>query len=205
MDGDMTQRQRIRDVVENWVLWRDQGDWARFRTVWHQDGWMMATWFQGPAERFIEVSREGWGRGVSILHFLGGSTIDVAGARAIAQTKMQILQRAAVDGVLSDVTCTGRFYDFFEERQGRWGVVLRQPIYEKDRLDPVDPAALLVLDPALLASFPEGYRHLAYLQARNGFTVKRDMPGLKGPEVERLYAHGAQWLQGKPIDPAWRA
>jgi hypothetical protein len=205
MDGDMTQRQRIRDVVENWVLWRDQGDWARFRTVWHQDGWMMATWFQGPAERFIEVSREGWGRGVSILHFLGGSTIDVAGARAIAQTKMQILQRAAVDGVLSDVTCTGRFYDFFEEREGRWGVVLRQPIYEKDRLDPVDPAAQLVLDPALLASFPEGYRHLAYLQARNGFTVKRDMPGLKGPEVERLYARGAQWLQGKPIDPAWRA
>ena len=202
MDGDMTQRQRIREIVENWVLWRDQGDWARFRTVWHQDGWMMATWFQGPAERFIEVSREGWDRGVSILHFLGGSTIDVAGARAIAQTKMQILQRAAVDGVLSDVTCTGRFYDFFEEREGRWGVVLRQPIYEKDRLDPVDPAAQLVLDPALLASFPEGYRHLAYLQARNGFTVKRDMPGLKGPEVERLYARGAQWLQGKPIDPA---
>jgi SnoaL-like domain len=204
MTEDMTQRQRIREVVENWVLWRDQGDWTRFRTVWHEDGWMMATWFQGPAERFIEVSREGWSRGVSILHFLGGSTIDVAGARAIAQTKMQILQRAPVDGVLCDVACTGRFYDFFEERQGRWAVVLRQPIYEKDRLDPLDPAARLVLDPALLASFPEGYRHLAYLQARNGFTVKRDMPGLKGPEVERLYARGAQWLEGKPIDPAWR-
>jgi hypothetical protein len=204
MTEDMTQRQRIREVIENWVLWRDQGDWTRFRAVWHEDGWMMATWFQGPAERFIEVSREGWSRGVSILHFLGGSTIDVAGARAIAQTKMQILQRAPVDGVLCDVACTGRFYDFFEERQGRWAVVLRQPIYEKDRLDPLDPAARLVLDPALLASFPEGYRHLAYLQARNGFTVKRDMPGLKGPEVERLYARGAQWLEGKPIDPAWR-
>jgi hypothetical protein len=204
MTEDMTQRQRIREVIENWVLWRDQGDWTRFRTVWHEDGWMMATWFQGPAERFIEVSREGWSRGVSILHFLGGSTIDVAGARAIAQTKMQILQRAPVDGVLCDVACTGRFYDFFEERQGRWAVVLRQPIYEKDRLDPLDPAARLVLDPALLASFPEGYRHLAYLQARNGFTVKRDMPGLKGPEVERLYARGAQWLEGKSVDPAWR-
>jgi SnoaL-like domain len=204
MTEDMTQRQRIREVIENWVLWRDQGDWTRFRTVWHEDGWMMATWFQGPAERFIEVSREGWSRGVSILHFLGGSTIDVAGARAIAQTKMQILQRAPVDGVLCDVACTGRFYDFFEERQGRWAVVLRQPIYEKDRLDPLDPAARLVLDPALLASFPEGYRHLAYLQARNGFTVKRDMPGLKGREVERLYARGAQWLEGQPVDPAWR-
>jgi len=81
-----------------------------------------------------------------------------------------------------------------------WGIVLRQPIYEKDRLDPVDPAATLQLDAALLAAFPEGYRHLAYLQTRIGYTVKRDMPGLKGAEVERLYATGKTWLAGKPLD-----
>jgi hypothetical protein len=159
---------------------------------------MMATWFQGPAERFIEVSREGWERGVNILHFLGGSSVELAGTRAVAQTKMQIMQRAPVEGVLCDVVCTGRFYDFLEERQGRWGIVLRQPIYEKDRLDPVDPAAKLALDAKLLAEFPEGYRHLAYLQARIGYKVKKDMPGLKGPEVMRLYASGAAWLAGKP-------
>jgi hypothetical protein len=198
---DTTSAKRlIRDLVENWAVWRDQGDWDRFRTVWHEDGRMMATWFQGPAERFIAVSRDGWERGVSILHFLGGSTIDVAGDRAVAQTKMTISQRAAVDGVVCDVVCTGRFYDFLEARQGRWGLVLRQPIYEKDRLDPVDPAARLSLDAALLASFPEGYRHLAYLQTKIGFTVKRDMPGLKGVEVERLYRQGAAWLAGEPID-----
>ena len=89
---------RIREVVENWAVWRDAGDWERFRTVWHDDGRMMATWFQGSATRFIEVSREGWDRGVSILHFLGGSSVDVAGTHAIAQTKMTISQRAAVDG-----------------------------------------------------------------------------------------------------------
>ncbi len=197
MTEDMVQNLRIREVVENWVLWRDRGDWERFRTVWHEDGWMMATWFQGSAERFIDVSREGWNRGVSILHFLGGSAIDRAGTRAVAQTKMQILQRAPVDGVVCDVVCTGRFYDFFEERQGRWGIVLRQPIYEKDRLDPIDPAAELSLDAKLLAEFPEGYRHLAYLQSRLGYKVKRDMPGLKGPEVELLYARGAAWLAGE--------
>jgi hypothetical protein len=198
MTEELAQKLRIRELVENWAIWRDRGDWERFRTVWHEDGWMMATWFQGPAERFIEVSREGWNRGVSILHFLGGSAIDVAGTRALAQTKMQILQRAAIDGVVCDVICTGRFFDFCEERQGRWGMVLRQPIYEKDRLDPVDPAARLSLDAALLAGFPEGYRHLAYLQSRLGYPVKRDMPGLKGPEVERLYARGAAWLAGEP-------
>lgn len=198
MTGEMTQKLRVREVVENWAIWRDRGDWEAFRTAWHDDGWMMATWFQGPAERFIEVSREGWERGVNILHFLGGSSVELAGPRAVAQTKMQIMQRAPVEGVLCDVVCTGRFYDFLEERQGRWGIVLRQPIYEKDRLDPVDPAAKLALDAKLLAEFPEGYRHLAYLQARIGYKVKKDMPGLKGPEVARLYGSGAAWLAGKP-------
>src|SRR6185295_7770419 len=97
--------------------------------------------------------------GVSILHFLGGCTCDIAGTRAIAQTRMTINQRATVDGVLVDVVCTGRFYDFLEKRDGRWAIVRRQPIYEKDRMDPVDPAASLTLDPERLARFPEGYRH----------------------------------------------
>ncbi len=199
-DASLTDRLRIREVVQNWALWRDAGDWERFRTVWHPGARMMATWFQGSAERFIEVSREGWNKGVSILHFLGGTATDIAGERAIAQTKMTISQRAAVDGVICDVLCTGRFYDFFERRAGVWAIMLRQPIYEKDRLDPVDPAAGLRLDSALLAEFPEGYRHLAYLQTKIGYTVKRDMPGLKGPEVERLYASGAAWLAGEPLD-----
>ena len=190
-------RLAIREVVENWVVWRDAGDWERFRTVWHDDGRMMATWFQGTAAQFIEASREGWNRGVNILHFLGGSSIDVAGRRAIAQTKMTISQRAVVDGTACDVVCTGRFYDFFEQRNDVWAIVLRQPIYEKDRLDPIDPGASIELDSALLNEFPDGYRHLAYVQTKNGFTVKRDMPTLTGPLVEAVYRRGAAWLAGE--------
>ena len=193
---DTLDRLAIRDLVENWVLWRDAGDWERFQTVWHDDGVMMATWFQGPASEFIRVSREGWNKGVSILHFLGGTAIDLAGERAVAQTKMTISQRAVVEGVLSDIVCTGRFYDFLEKRAGRWGLVLRQPIYEKDRMDPVPQGAAPVLDLDVLNGFPEGYRHLAYAQQKIGYTVKRDMPGLKWPEVEALYRRGAQWLAG---------
>jgi hypothetical protein len=193
-------RQAIRELIENWVVWRDASDWDRFRTVWHPEGRMMATWFQGPAEEFIKVSQEGFDRGVRILHFLGGSSVDVAGDRAIAQTKMTISQRAAVHDVLCDVVCTGRFYDFIERRDGHWGIVLRQPIYEKDRMDPVDPAARLELDRDLLGRFPEGYRHLAYLQAGIGYQVKVDMPGLTGPEVEALYQRGARWLAGGACD-----
>ena len=201
MTPDLVDRLAIRDLIENWAVWRDAGDWERFAGVWHDDGVMMATWFQGPAAEFIRVTREGWARGVSILHFLGGTSIDLAGARAVAQTKMTISQRADVHGVACDVVCTGRFHDFLEKRAGRWGLVLRQPIYEKDRIDPIDPAARLELDAALLSQFPPGYRHLAYIQTGIGYAVKRDMPQLTGPEVERLYARGKAWLAGGPTPP----
>jgi hypothetical protein len=188
----------IRATVENWVVWRDAGDWDRFATVWHSNGWMSATWFQGPAKEFIRVSKEGFERGVNILHAQNGWSCDIRGTRAISQAKMNIFQRAPLDGVVVDVTCWGRFYDFFEYRNGKWAIVRRQPIYEKDRLDPVDPSATLQLDASVLAGFPEGYRHLGYLQHKNGFTVKMGLPGLRGPEVEKVYAEGRAWLNGAP-------
>ena len=116
---------------------------------------------------------------------------------------MSIAQRGAVDGedgpVLCDVVCTGRFYDFVTKSDGQWKLPHRQPIYEKDRIDPVDPSVRLQLDRSLLATFPEGYRHLAYMQTRIGYTVKLDMPMLKGPLVQALYARGSSWLaRGTP-------
>jgi len=196
MDQELLDRLTIKQLVDNWVVWRDAGHWDRFRTVWHDDGVMQATWTQGTADEFIAMSKAGWAKGVSILHFLGGNSIDLNGDRAISQTKMTISQRAVVHDVLVDVVCTGRFYDFIERRNGKWGFVLRQPIYEKDRMDPVDPSATVKLDQTTLMSFPEGYRHLAYLQSQIGYPIKTDMPGLKGEAVEKLYARGASWLAG---------
>ncbi len=188
----------IRQCVEDWVVWRDAGDWDRFATVWHADGWMTATWFQGPASEFIRVSKEGFERGVNILHALNGWSCDISGHRAISQAKMNIFQRAKLEGIDVDVVCWGRFYDFFEKRDGKWAIVRRQPIYEKDRLDAVDPAATLTLDAVSLAAFPEGYKHLGYLQSRSGFKVKMGLPGLRGPEVQKVYDEGRAWLAGSP-------
>ena len=201
---DLKNEALIRQMIERWAVWRDAGDWQRFATVWHPDGMMMATWFQGPFSDFIRVTREGWDKGVSILHFLGGSAVEIAGERAVAQTKMTISQRGMVEGaegpVLCDVLCTGRFYDFVEKHEGHWKLLHRQPIYEKDRIDPVNPAARLTLDAARLAQLPEGYRHLAYIQLHIGYSVKLDMPMLKGPVVAELYRRGARWLAGGALE-----
>jgi len=204
MTDEMQDKLLIRELVERWAVWRDAGDWERFATCWHPDGVMMATWFQGPWADFVRVTQEGWDRSVSILHFLGGSAVEVQGDRAIAQTKMTISQRGLVEGaggpVLCDVVCTGRFYDFVNRHDGRWKLLHRQPIYEKDRLDPVDPNAQVQLDAEMLAAMPEGYRHLAYIQTRIGYTVKMDMPMLKGRVVQELYRRGERWLAGGPLE-----
>jgi hypothetical protein len=199
--SDITDKQIIRELVENSLIWRDARMWDRLRTAWHPDGVMMATWFQGTIDEFIEANRASYQRGFRTLHFLGGLSIDVNGNRAISQAQTTVTQRDLLGTILCDVVCTTRFYDFLERRDGRWGLVLRQPIYERDRLDPVDPAEHLILDRELLACFPEGYRHLAYLQTKNGYSVKMDMPESEGPQIEALYRRGESWLVGRLSTP----
>lgn len=192
-------RLEIRELLENWVVWRDAGDWDRFATVWHDDGRMNATWFQSSAADFIAGCRKAFDAGMVGLHMLGGIGIDVRGSRAVSHAKMQIIQRGEIDDISVDVTCIGRFVDALEKRGGRWGIVSRQPVYELDRMTPVDPSAVPVLDGELIGSFPEGYRHLAYLQTKMGFSVRNDLPGTRGPEIAALTARMVRWLSGDPI------
>ena len=187
-------------LVENWAVWRDALMWDRFRTVWHDDGRMMATWFQGTADEFIKVSQEGYERGVRILHFLGGTSIDIAGMRAIAQTKMTISQRAprrrrrlrrGVHRPLLRLPGEARGI------AGAWCCASRSTKRTASTRSTPPPGSSSTAN--LLAQFPEGYRHLAYLQTRIGYKVKTDMPGLDGPEVEALYRRGEAWLKGQKL------
>lgn len=191
-------RRQIRDLIESWAVWRDAGEWDRFASVWHDDAWMKTTWSRSPATDFMARSRAAFERGSEILHMLGGSVIDIAGLRAVAQTKVEITQRAEVHGVLVDVQCKARFVDAIEKRDGRWGIVFRQPVYDLDRMSPVDPSKSLKLDEAVLGQFPIGYRHLAYLQCEQGMEVYRDMPVTRGPAVEALRQQMDRWLGGEP-------
>jgi hypothetical protein len=191
----LRQRARIREVIENFVVWFDAGDFARFRTVWHVDGVMNTTRGKLSAVEFAANAERNWLSGASVgCHFLGGSSIDIVARRAIAQTKVTLNSRLSVEGISCDAVCIARFYDFFECRGERWAIVERQPIYERDRLDPVEKSAGLKLDAEQLARYPEGYRHLAYAQTKNGLSIRTDLPGLRGEAVEALYARGAAWL-----------
>ena len=199
---DAHDRLIIRELLDNWIIWRDSGDWDRFASVWHNDGRMIASWFQAGAAEFIAGCRKAFDAGICSYHSALGTSIDLRGNRAVAQTKMQIIQRGEVDGITVDVTCFGRFVDALEKRNGCWGIVLRQPVYELDNMAVVSPGPMPKLNREILQAFPDGYRHLAYLQTELGFEVSKTLPGTRGSEIEALKVQMEQWLVGE--DAPWR-
>src|SRR5260370_34291144 len=102
MDAALADRLAIRDVVETWANARDSRDWEAFRACWHDDGYMMATWFQGPKEDFIGVSQEGAARGGIILPFTSAVRITLAGTRSLDRARRLIMELSRGHAVCAD-------------------------------------------------------------------------------------------------------
>ena len=184
----------IRETVENWVVWRDAGN--SFATVWHADGWMTATCVPGPYTEFIKISKKAFEEGMNILHQLGGWSCDVAGNRAISQTKMAILQR----GQLSRRRTCGRrvlgpLLRLLREAARPLGMLQRHFIYEKDRLDTVDPAATLSLTRRCSPASRKATSRVSPGQG-GGSRSRRPCPGCRDRRLQKLYAEGKAWLEG---------
>jgi hypothetical protein len=197
MDQKTMDVMQIKDLIERWAVYRDALLWDKWRTIWHKDGRMKATWTEGSYEDFITMTNEGVKHGLNILHILGGTAVEINGNRATSMTKMIILQRAVLDGVLCDVSNYARHFDLWEKREGRWGLVNRETICDKDRVDPVNTNEKVDLDQSILNQFPQEYRHLAYLQTKVGYNVDKDVPRLSGGQaLAALYQRGEDWLAG---------
>ena len=196
MNADLLERLAIGALAQDWALARDTGDWEALRATAHPGARITTTWFDGSFDAFIEACQASWRKGSRSQHVLGGTVARIRGERALAQTRMTIMVRSSLDGIEVDAVCHGRFFDRVERRDGSWRIAKRSVIYEKDRIDPVDPAAKLSLDPALLGRFPEGYRHLAYLQTRNGAQVNPQLPTGRGEALDRLVQEADVWLEG---------
>ena len=191
---DLIDRAAITRAIIDWGLWRDTGRWDRLRTLYTPDATMHTTWFAGSASEFIERSIVAAARGAKVQHFIGSTSIDRNRDRVIAETRMILMVRAKVADVAVDVTCYGRFYDRFVRYADGWRIERRVPIYDKDRLDPVDPSRTAPLDTADLAQFAEGYRHLAYVQSLGGATLTPGLPTAGSDEEAHLCAEGSAWL-----------
>jgi hypothetical protein len=71
-DDEFKDELAVREIVENWALYRDARKGDRFREIWHKDGRMITTWIQAGFEDFIKASRMDTTKVCASCTFLGG-------------------------------------------------------------------------------------------------------------------------------------
>jgi hypothetical protein len=189
----------IAELIQAWGVYRDQGKWQELRGIFTPDGHISVSWFRGPFELFVERCRaniaagHAWSR-----HHLFTPTVKVDKDRAVAETPVIIRVRQKFGGVEVDLTSCSRFLDRLERRAGGWLIAERAAIYERDRLDPVEPSpAFDALFEAGTSHYPEQYRYMAFRIAHaEGRTLAPVLYRDGGPETADLNARFSAWLAG---------
>jgi hypothetical protein len=107
--------------------------------------------------------------------------------------------RQKFDAVEADLTSFSRFLDRVERRGDTWLIAERAAIYERDRLDPVEPSPAFdaLFAAAQTAHYPEQYRYMAFRLAHaEGRSLAPVIYRDSGAETADLYARYSRWLGG---------
>jgi hypothetical protein len=72
-------------------------------------------------------------------HVISGPWIRVNRDRAFSRCHVNLYIRTTIDGHEFYLQSWARFFDLLERRDGAWRIVKRTAVYEKDRMNPVDP------------------------------------------------------------------
>ena len=198
-DKDMQDKYSCAELIQAWGLYRDQGKWPQLLATFAPDGQIAVSWFSGPFREFVGRCTQSFNAGQRSKHHIFPSLVRVAGERALAETNIVILVRQKINGVLADMTSYARFLDRLERRDGRWVILERAAIYERDRLDPVEPSEAFdkLFKASDLSVYPEAYRYMAARLTAAGRALAPVVYRDGSPHTEQLYARYDGWLAGK--------
>ena len=191
MNTYLQDRQHINDLINGWI-YRDLGDWDRLRDLFHPDGTIEITWFEGLGSDFVAGSMRMGASDVRTKHLIGTPvvTFNADANKAVVETNAMIIG----DNVKLNLGCIGhnRFYDLVEKRDGQWKLFHRQSIYDMGSF--TFPLGIVDIDQGTVAKYPREYAALAYLLEKSGFPVQRVF-ATRGSELERRMKEDAQrWL-----------
>ena len=207
------QRWKLREMAEGWPMYRDACEWENFDSIFHDDAHIYTTWSgRVHYKKFFEISKAGMDKGAFIMHRCVGASTDIRpdGTRAVTKLKSTITQRFTIGGCEVDVECDCRFCYLWERNDaGEWKARLVRHWYEKDKMIPVNPNKVPVLDEARLATYSPGYKMLAYGQEEtmDGIKVLHGMPGHRREDAgtpsreahDKLYFQCKKWLDGESV------
>jgi hypothetical protein len=196
---DMADKFACSELIQAWGLYRDQGKWPELRATFTPDGQITISWFSGDFTEFVERSRAMFDAGQRSKHHIFPSVVRISGERALAETNVVILVRQKISGVLTDMTSYARFLDRLERRVGKWAICERTAIYERDRLDPVEPSDGFnsLFKDTDLSIYPEAYRYMAARLNAVGRPLATVVYRDGSPHTAQLYRRYESWLSGE--------
>jgi SnoaL-like domain len=187
------------ELIQSWGLYRDQGKWPELTATFAPEGEIAVSWFSGSYREFVERCRQAFEAGQRSKHLIFPSVVRGAGDRAVGETNVAIMVRQKIGGALADLTSHARFLDRIERRGGRWMILERTAIYERDRLDPVEPSEAFeaLFKAADLSVYPEAYRYMAARLVAAGRALAPVVYRDGSPHTEQIYARYDAWIAGK--------
>lgn len=176
---------------------RDRCWWDQMRDCYWPDSTVNLSWYRGTGPGFVDASQRMAGRGDASVHRLSPPTVQTVANRAFAELPAGIELRTDVDGVAVDLVSYTRIEYRLERRDGRWGILALDCIYERDTISAVLPGLPVAITPADLAPYREPYAILSWHLARRGYDVSADLLGDDRPErTAAFYAETLKWLGG---------
>lgn len=191
MQNQLQDRQQLNDLMNGWMH-RDLGEWDQLRDLFHPDGTIEITWFEGLGSDFVNGSMRMGASDLRTKHLIASPavTFNEAGDKAILETNAIIIAENVKLNIGCE--CHNRFYDLAEKRDGVWKLFHRQSVYDIGTftfpLGPVD------IDQAIVKKYPREYAALAYLLEQSGFPLSRVF-ATRGSELEaKMKVEGKRWL-----------
>ena len=196
---DSNDKQACAELIQRWGFCRDQGKWQDLLAIFAPEGQISVSWFSGPYAEFVERCRKSFDAGQRSKHHIFPASVRLAGDRATAETSIVIYVRQKIEGVLVDMTSHARFLDRIERRGGRWMILERCAVYERDRLDPVEPSAAFdaLFKQADYSGYPEPYRYMAARLVAAGRALAPVIHYDGAAETAQLHARYEAWLGGR--------
>ncbi|MCY1273271.1 SnoaL-like domain protein [compost metagenome] len=182
-------RLQITDLITGWIH-RDLAQWDQLANLFHPDGIIEVTWFEGPFTAFIEGSRRMGDSDLRTKHLIGTPVVSLNGDKGIIETNAVIV----AENVRLGLGCSvhNRFYDLAEKRDGQWKLLKRQSIYDMGGF--TFPQGPMEIDRDTVARYPREYAALAYLLEKSGFPLNRVF-ATRGSELEYAMKEAARdWL-----------
>jgi hypothetical protein len=190
----------IAGLLIRWGHARDSDDWETLSACFHEDATIYLSWISGTAKDFVARSRamaRARKPGTHMKHVISGPWVLVNRDRAFSRCHASLYTRTIMDGHEFDLQSWMRFFDLLERRDDVWRIFKRTAVYDKDRIDPVDPRGIPkgFFEEMDLSAFPPSAKFLCYDLVRSGLPPSTDIISVYSDKERGLREKGQAWLE----------